>query len=524
MLSDVVLSHTRGCDVKTQNMPWLARVLLSATGGAALLFSIEPYAVWPLAWVGVALGLWALRGAGFWAAFFCGLAYGAALFFPLVTWTSPFLGPLPWLALATAETVLTAIASLLIAAAYRWVPSLSAKPAVGAVLVSLAASAAFVSREVFLGGFPYSGFPWARIAMSQSNSPFAESVSWISISGLSWAIAFSCALVIEACSRRVILPALVAVVGIIGLAVVPMFPTTVVGTVRIAAVQPDSPAGFFDERERYGLVDSLLATSAQIEPESVQLVVWPEGFDGDPFSDAYLADTLAFESQRLGAPLLANAAVKRGEEVFNTSFLWTQQTALDAEVDDVQSHAKRNPVPFGEYVPDRWFYEKIVPDLVGLIGREYTPGTDAPLIDVDVDGERVRVALAICFDVIYDAVIREGIAGGGELFVFQTNNADFRGTPESEQQLAFARMRAFETGRAVVNISTIGTSAIVGADGEILQQLDADTAGILDADIERRTGITLGVRSGAYVELAALVIGCGLILAGAITTRRKRKL
>ena len=99
---------------------------------------------------------------------------------------------------------------------------------------------------------------------------------------------------------------------------------------------------------------------------------------------------------------------------------------------------KVNPVPFGEYVPDRWFYELIVPDLVGLIQREYTPGSNPPLVQV---GD-VGVGLAICFDVIYDAVIWDGARAGAEVFVFQTNNADFRGTDENLQQLAFARMRA----------------------------------------------------------------------------------
>ncbi len=47
--------------------------------------------------------------------------------------------------------------------------------------------------------------------------------------------------------------------------------------------------------------------------------------------------------------------------------------------------------------------------------------------------------------------------------MFQTNNADFRGTDENLQQLAFARMRAIETGRSVVNLSTVGTSQVIAA-------------------------------------------------------------
>src|SRR5690606_37148621 len=101
------------------------------------------------------------------------------------------------------------------------------------------------------------------------------------------------------------------------------------------------------------------------------------------------------------------------------------------------------------------------PDLIDMVAWTYTPGKAPPVFDVD----GVAVGLAICFDVIYDDVVRDGAFGGAEVFMFQTNNADFRGTDENLQQLAFARMRAVETGRAVVNISTVGTSQVIAPDG-----------------------------------------------------------
>ena len=51
----------------------------------------------------------------------------------------------------------------------------------------------------------------------------------------------------------------------------------------------------------------------------------------------------------------------------------TGRTAPSAR-SDVQTHAKRHPVPFGEYVPDRAFFDALAPDLIGLIGRGVHPG------------------------------------------------------------------------------------------------------------------------------------------------------
>ena len=134
----------------------------------------------------------------------------------------------------------------------------------------------------------------------------------------------------------------------------------------------------------------------------------------------------------------------------------------------------------------------------------------------------VPVGLAICFDVIYDEVIAESITAGAELLVFQTNNADFRGTDENLQQLAVARIRAVETGRTVVNVSTVGTSQIIRPDGSTLTGLPAGQAGAMIADTDLRAGLTPAVLIGQGVSTVTLWGGLGgLALTGAIARRRR---
>jgi apolipoprotein N-acyltransferase len=119
----------------------------------------------------------------------------------------------------------------------------------------------------------------------------------------------------------------------------------------------------------------------------------------------------------------------------------------------------------------------------------------------------VPVGLAICFDVIYDEVIAESVTAGAELLVFQTNNADFRGTDENLQQLAVARIRAVETGRTVVNVSTVGTSQIIRPDGSTLTGLPAGQAGAMIADTDLRAGITPAVLIGQGVSTVTCGVG-----------------
>ncbi|MGM7696982.1 apolipoprotein N-acyltransferase [Microbacterium sp. A84] len=494
---------------------WLA-VLVAALAGFLMDLAYPAASVWWLAFPAIALLLLTLIGRRAGGALLVGLVYGGVFFLLLVSWTSRYLGVIPWAALASVEAGLTAVAVIPIALAYRWLPR--AFPGVTGRLVVLPAvvAALWVGRELFLGSWPYTGFPWARLGMTQSESPLAALSSWVGVSGLSFLMVFATAMLIESVRLRLwqrplrlIVPAALVLV----LLVTPAFPTATAGTMRIGAVQGNGPTGYFDEREPYSVIQAQVDATEPLIGQDVDLLVWPEGgLDYDPFQDASLARRMTMLTTRIDAPLLANAATARGDEYFNTSMLWTQDGTAE------QTHDKRYPVPFGEYVPDREFYNAIVPDLIGLIGREYSHGTNPPLIDVD----GVLVGLAICFDVIYDDVIAEGVHGGAQVLVFQTNNADFRGTDENLQQLAFARMRAIETGRSVVNISTVGTSQIIQPDGTTVASLNADEAGAMLEDVELRSGLTAGVVLGPWLQQLLLWGGLGALLFGWWRARRRR--
>jgi apolipoprotein N-acyltransferase len=293
----------------------------------------------------------------------------------------------------------------------------------------------------------------------------------------------------------------------VAMAVVPQFPTADAGTLRVGAVQGNGPAAYADQRAPQDVLRSQLAASAPLESERVDVVLWPEGgVDSDPAADPATARVLSAAAGSYGAPIVLNAASGDGDLVRNTSFLWTADGP-------VATHAKRHPVPFGEYIPDRWLYGAIVPDLVNLLGREYTPGDDSPVLDLG----RARAGLAICFDVAFDDVVREGVHDGAQVFLFQTNNADFRGTDENLQQRAIARMRAIETGRSVVNLSTTGTSQVFAPDGSMRQALPFDEAGLMTAGVELRDGRTAGIVLGPWVQ--GLVLWGTLVSLAALAVR-----
>ncbi|GAB3698274.1 apolipoprotein N-acyltransferase [Mariniluteicoccus flavus] len=516
----------------TRDQPVLslrAAVPTAVVAGLAMGAAFPSIGWWPLAFVAVGLSLVCLIGRAVWGAVLVGFAFGASFWFPHVSWVAGFLGdhPLrqvPWVALATAETLLMGALTPPIALAYRWLGRRRGSWPVRLVVLPVLVAGAWTTRELIVGSWPYGGFPWGRVGMSQSGSPIAPVASWVGVSGLGFLMVVLCAAVIEALrwtmrtprvggGRRAGLARWAAVLPSIGLAagllLAPQFPTTPAGTLRVAAVQGDGPAAYADQRSPHAVLASQLAASSSLTAGSVDVVLWPEGgVDSDPLADPATAKALNEAAARFGAPILMNAAAADGGVSRNTSFLWTPSGP-------VATHAKRHPVPFGEYVPDRRVFGALAPSLVDLLQREYAAGIDEPVVRVGPVG----VGLAICFDVVFDDVIREG-AHGAQVLMFQTNNADFRGTDENLQQLAFARMRAIETGRGVVNLSTTGTSQIFASDGAQIAALPPGQPGLMIAELELRDGTTAAVALGRPLEI--LIIGGTLSALVALSLRSRR--
>jgi len=501
-----------------------AAIPVAAIGGIAMNFAFPALGWWPLAFVALILTLLTFIGRSTWGAVLVGGIFGAGFWFPHVAWAAQFLGdhPLrwvPWVALASIQAIFMAALAPLITLAYRWLPRLRNTGPMRLIALPALVAGAWILRELIMGSWPYGGFPWGRVGMSQSESPFAVITSWVGVTGLGFLMVAVSAGAIEAIrfithnrrelkhSRKLELTnlgkparaqwlALIPTAAlIVTMLLIPQFPTAHAGTMRVGAVQGDGPAAYMDDRDANAVLDSQLEASAPLAGEEVDIVLWPEGgVDSDPLADEATAETLNGAVEQYSAPILLNAASTHNDVMLNTSFLWTEDGPT-------ASHSKRHPVPFGEYVPNRSFYSAIAPSLVNMLQREYAAGTDVPIIDV----AGTDVGLAICFDVVFDDVIREGAQSGAQLLMFQTNNADFRGTDESLQQLAFARMRAIETGRSAVNLSTAGTSQMFAPDGSIVAELPADEPGHMVADLELRDGVTPGILLGRPIEILIAV-------------------
>ncbi len=499
-------------------LPLTAAVLVAALSGYANAAAFPGIGWWPFIFVGTALMLWSLHGRRAWSALLVGFVGGFAFFGNHILWLTVYLGAVPWLALAGLESVFFALGCVLMALAWRHVPRVWS--GTGAQLVGLPAVLAglWVLREAITSVWPYGGFSWGRLAFSQSDSTFAPLVAWLGMSGVSFVIALLSAVLLQAVRTvrvRVTTRGVIAATAFLIAALFPAWPVLESGSIRVAAVQGNSNSGLFAQIQPGDSLDDHLQATVPILGKKVNVIVWPENAsDIDPLRNEQAARTLDFVSEKMHAPLVTGTRTENAQgQTFNSLLLWKNGAGSVAQYDKI------HPVPFAEYLPDRSFWYPLAPSLFDLVPRDYTFGTHSNVFDIN----GAMAGLAICFDIVDDGLIHRMVDGGAEFILAPTNNADFGHSDESVQQVAIARLRAIETGRSVVNDSTVGVSAMFAPDGRVIAKLPTFTRGAMIETIPLSTTLTPAMFAGRQIEWIVAGFGLASLAVGILLAPRRAR-
>jgi apolipoprotein N-acyltransferase len=498
------------------------RTLLAAVAGVLLLLAFPGSSLPLLAPLGPAALALAVHGQRPRVGAWLGLVAGLAFFVPLLSWSGIFVGALPWLALATSQAVYVALLGAATAATSR-LP-----------LWPLWAAALWVGQEALRGRFPFGGFPWGRLGLSQTEGPFLALAAYGGVPLVGFAVALTGTLLAAAVLRlRSGGPRRAAALTAVGALAVPVLgglawlplpgsSLTAGGPTRtVAVVQGDvpQPGLEFNARRRAVLDNHVAQTIALAEAVAAgeqpqpDLVVWPENSsDIDPYRNADAAREIGRAARAVGAPVLVGAVVSGpGEFISNTAIVW------DPETGPGDTYVKRHPVPFAEYIPFRDFF-RLFSDKVDLVRRDFAAGHEVGLLEVG----GTRIADVICFEVVYDGLVRDAVSAGAGMVVVQTNNATFGYSAESEQQVAAARVRAVEFGRSVALASTSGISTVIAPDGSLAAASGLFEPAVFVEEVAQRDAPTLAQRLGAGPEWLLSALGAGALLAVAAPALRRR--
>lgn len=363
----------------------------------------------------------------------------------------------------------------------------------------------WAAMEFLRARWPVGGLGWAALGYPVGAfEPARTATAWIGTTG--WAVvlvAFAAAVMTihRAQGRRI--------VGVVGAMAVGLLiaggvaPSPAPGEeIAVTIIQGNSPCPRVRcPNERALITESHLRLTEELQPASVDLVVWAEsstGFNTDPLLNNDVRERVVNEAARLDAYIMVGSDRPSGPDAFfNSNIMFAPDGTIVGE------YRKNHPVPFGEYVPGRSFLSWI-PDL-SRVPRDMTPG-DGPVIMNTPFGP---VGSVISFEGAFARYIRENADAGAGVLVIATNEASYGDGPAADQLIWKTRMRSAETGLDIVHAAITGKSTFITDGGVIGDEVtplfeEAVLEGVVQV---RNNGRTLFVRWGDWLAVLAMLAG-----------------
>ena len=515
--------------VRAWLVPRLPRLVVTVVAGWLIFQSFPPTNWWWGAVVAFALLAWVLTrpattllgGLGY------GFLFGLVFYLALLPWISMLVGSMPWIALATVSALYPALFGLFAIVVRR----LPGWPLWFAVV--------WAAQEWLKSVFPFGGFPWGAVAFGQTNGPLLPLVQLGGVAVLSTAIVLVgsslTAIILEtvrwlrtsghtsaANPPAVVLPGVcICLVLLTAVLVWPQVRHAGTGSggepaVTVAVVQGNVPRlGLQFNNQRRAVLDNHVRETMRLAEDvragsapQPQFVIWPEdSSDIDPLLYAEAGQEIQAAAQAIGAPILvgtvlgAGGRIQETPEYTNTVIVWNPVTG------PADRHDKEIVQPFGEYLPMPWLFKH----LSGYAGHagHFVPRTSSDVVHV----AGVPVGVATCWEVVFDREPRKAVLNGAQLLAVPSNNATFNQSM-SEQQLAFAKVRAVEHDRYVLVAGTTGISAVIAPDGAELARTEFFQPAYLDTLVRLKTTLTPATRWGPIVQWMLVGVAGAVILIG----------
>ena len=166
-----------------------------------------------------------------------------------------------------------------------------------------------------------------------------------------------------------------------------------------------------------------------------------------------------------------------------------------------------------EHTPYPAIFCKIDDLLGGVMGR-CVGQEEISLLNVEsIDGNRIPVGCAVCYESVYGEYYTDYIRKGAEAMTIITNDAWWGDTPGYRQHLSYASLRAIETRRAIARCANTGISAIISPSGEIIQPTPWWEPAVIKSQIPLRNDLTFYVIHGDIIGRICTFLFWMLLLA-----------
>lgn len=495
-------------------------LLISFLAGLISALGFEPLNLWPLTLLAFAGLMWLIQKAptlrnalalGWWfgvGQFVLGLNWIATAF----TYQSAMPAWLGWVSVVLLSLYLAIFPAMAAGLAWRY----GRKDRLAFVFIF---AAAWIVTE-WLRATMFTGFAWNPVGVSllpTATARLSTIVGTYGLSGIAVLLGGTLLLLFERYWKTGIIMAAL----IVGISVARWgFEQRSVGNpgVPVTIVQPNIGqeqkwAEGFEARNFARLMD----LSVRERDEGPRLLLWPEAAITDPLQD----ERRLFYAQRKAALTRSKVAALLGpRDLLLTGGVTFQSTdgvrvtsgtnsvfAMDGAGRILGRYDKAHLVPYGEYLPARPILSRIGLSRLAPGAVDFDPGPGPRTLIVPGIG---RIGFQLCYEMIFSgAVVHPGVRPD---FIFNPSNDAWFGSWGPPQHLAQARLRAVEEGLPVLRSTPTGISAIVDADGEVVESIPWRTQGAIKGLLPPAKAPTLFSRLGniAPFLFALFLIGVAI--------------
>jgi apolipoprotein N-acyltransferase len=457
-------------------------------------------------------------------AFLLGFVAGLGYFGGTVYWTGTVVsqfGGLSWPVGVVVAGLLVAYLALfpaLFALCLAWLGTKFGRRAI------LLAPAVWVTAELGRTYF-WSGFPWLLLGYSQTTVlPVAQAASLIGVFGLSAVVALVSVAIAQCVIVRTTetLSTLAATAGLMAGIVVWGGQRLEHGrlgeqgrAIKTALIQGNIPQDQkWDAAHAANILNTYLNMTREAAAKGAELVIWPESATPFPFLDDRLGgERIRSLVRETGIELLlgSDQVDHATKAYYNAAFLVRKDGSVAAV------YQKMHLVPFGEFVPLQNLLFFVGP-LVEHAGA-FTPGADMVLLPTSAG----PITTAICYEIVFPALVRDGVQRGSQLLTTITNDAWYGHSSAPYQHFLQASMRGIEQGRYLARAANTGISGFVDPYGRVLQKSEIFERSILIDDVRMLEVATVYGRIGdLFAYLCAALTAAALVFPGGPLGHRAR--
>lgn len=376
------------------------------------------------------------------------------------------------------------------------------------VLIPISAAVFYVFGEWIRTKFWF-GVPWARLSLGQLVGKVPYTVLSASVFG-SYFVTFLIVLVpfliaqglfLGKIKVRVFTAFVLACSNMILGIILCNIPKSNSDTISVAAIQ-----GNISSRDKWdseiSSFDAYTKLTVKAASDGADLIVWPE--------------TVFFHTSNSQIAALAEICVEYDTNILFGCMDYDNYSPrnilrlIDSEGELSETvYIKRHLVPFGEYVPMRKFFMIVFPPLaeIGMLSEDLTEGDKSEIFTIEHNGTKINLGGLICFDSIYESLAYDSAKEGADILCVSTNDSWFEDSRAVYMHCDQSRLRAIETGLPVVRAANTGISAIISANGEVIESIPPLVEGYLVLNIPlSRTQYTSCTMNSIILLLFALFV------------------